>query len=338
MPAPEPSLDSDRRDPSAPLPPVQGPPEPLPFEPNTPYASTLDNRPAPLEHSPLALTRENQSQMSFGERAALEGVLAQVRPRLAVEIGTAEGGSLARIAAHSAEAHSIDLTHGPVTAELGEHVHLHTGPSAQLLPGLLREFSSTGRLVDFALVDGDHSFEGVTGDLRALLDSPSTARSVILVHDTMNEEVRAGIESFGLDRCEKIVYYELDFVPGYIYREGTARGSVWGGLGLILCDTTRSAAYSSSPRQWRYHEPYAAIHRMRAELLAPAGNDSPRGPIESDGQSNGELGRVCAELAAAEAERARQAQALQTVYRSRSWRLTEPLRAAARRMRAQRTD
>ena len=40
--------------------------------------------------------------MSFGERAALEGVVAQVRPRLAVEIGTAAGGSLARIARYSA--------------------------------------------------------------------------------------------------------------------------------------------------------------------------------------------------------------------------------------------
>jgi hypothetical protein len=247
--------------------------QPLPFERNAPYALTFDNRPAPLEHSPLALTRESQSQMSFGERAALEGVLAQVRPGLAVEIGTAEGGSLARIAAHSAEAHSIDLTHEPVSAELGEHVHFHTGPSAQILPALLREFSGAGRLLDFALVDGDHSFEGITGDLRMLLDSPCTARSVILLHDSMNEEIRAALESFGLDHREKIVYYDLDFVPGYIYREGNARDAAWGGLALILCDTARSAAYSTSPRQWRYHEPYGAIHRMRAELMRAHGTD-----------------------------------------------------------------
>jgi hypothetical protein len=247
--------------------------ESLSFERNAPYASTSDNRPAPLEHSPLALTRECRSQMSFGERAALEGVLAQVRPRLAVEIGTAEGGSLARIAAHSAETHSIDIDHQPLTGELGEHVHLHTGPSATVLPALLREFSDAGRPLDFALVDGDHSFEGVTRDLQTLLDSPCTARAVILLHDSMNEEIRAALESFGLEHHERIVYYELDFVPGYVYREGSARNAVWGGLALILCDTARSAAYSPSPRQWRYHEPYGAIHRMRDELVRAQRSD-----------------------------------------------------------------
>jgi hypothetical protein len=238
------------------------------FERNAPYSPTPDNRPVRLEHSPLAFTRESHSQMSFGERAAVEGVLAQLRPSLAIEIGTAEGGSLARISAYAAEVHSIDLTHEPVQAEMGEHVCFHTGSSKQILPALLEGFSNAGRHVDFALVDGDHSFEGVADDLRMLLDSPSTARSVILVHDSMNEEIRQGIESVRLDDYGKVIYYELDFVPGYIYREGEARHAVWGGIGLILCDTQRSAAYSPSPRQWRYYEPYAAIHRMRAELRA----------------------------------------------------------------------
>ena len=51
----------------------------------------------------------NPWQMSFGERAAIEGVLAQLRPQLAIEIGTAEGGSLERIAAHSERVISFDL-------------------------------------------------------------------------------------------------------------------------------------------------------------------------------------------------------------------------------------
>jgi hypothetical protein len=93
------------------------------FERNAPYAPTPDNRPAPLEHSPLAFTRESHSQMSFGERAALEGILAQLRPRLAIEIGTAEGGSLSRIADYSAEVHSIDLTHDELSVELPDPPH-----------------------------------------------------------------------------------------------------------------------------------------------------------------------------------------------------------------------
>ena len=246
-----------------------------PFEPNEPYAPTPDNRPEVVDPSPLALTRESHSQMSFGERAALEGILAQLAPRLAIEIGTAEGGNLARIASYSAEVHSIDVTHEEVAVELPSHVTLHTGPSERLLPGLLQELAGAGRPVDFALVDGDHSFEGVANDLRILLRSPTTARSVIVVHDSMNEEVRAGVESVALDDYDKVVYYELDFVPGYMYRSGSARHAVWGGIGLILCDAHRSPAYSPSPRQSRYYEPYAAIHAMRAMALASASQDSP---------------------------------------------------------------
>ena len=48
-------------------------------------------------------------QMTFGERAAIEGILAQLRPRVAIEIGTAEGGSLERIAHYSERVHSFDL-------------------------------------------------------------------------------------------------------------------------------------------------------------------------------------------------------------------------------------
>ena len=65
----------------------------------------------------------------------MEGVLAQLRPRLALEIGTAEGGSLARIAAHACEVHSVDVTHAELAAEVGENVHLHTGTSARILSG-----------------------------------------------------------------------------------------------------------------------------------------------------------------------------------------------------------
>lgn len=233
------------------------PPDSAPFERNAAYAPTPDNRPVPLDVAPLPLARDGVPQMAFGERAALEGVLSQVQPKLALEIGTAEGGSLRRIAAHSAEVHSIDIDHDPVREgdPLPDHVTLHTGSSAQLLSRLLDSFAQAGRLVDFALVDGDHSFEGVAADLRALLTSPVTSRTVILVHDSMNPEVRAGIQSVGFDDYENVVYHELDFVPGYTYAEGAVRDSTWGGIALVMTDLRRSAAYAESTGQSLYQSP-----------------------------------------------------------------------------------
>ena len=247
------------------------------FERNAPYAPTPDNRPAPLDSEMLPLAGDAGWQMSFGERAAFEGVLAQVRPRLAVEIGTAEAGSLERIAAYSEEVHSIDLTHEPVTRALPGHVTLHTGSSSELLPPLLASFAGAGRSVDFALVDGDHSYEGVRADLLTLLASPAVRHAVILVHDTTNAEVRAGVESVGLEGYEQVSYVELDFVPGYIYREGTASGAAWGGIGLVITGERRSPGYADRVRQWRYHEAGPILQDARARLAQEAGRGEPGG-------------------------------------------------------------
>jgi hypothetical protein len=94
---------------------------------------------------------------------------------------------------------------------------------------------------------------------------------VILVHDTMNAEVRAGIESTRLDEHERVVYWEPDFVAGYVYREGAARGTAWGGLGLVLTDAARSPDYLESARQTLYEEPYEAVQRLREGGSKPAG-------------------------------------------------------------------
>lgn len=241
------------------------------FGRNTPYAPTPDNRPAPLDCDLLPLARDADWQMSFGERAAFEGVLTQAQPRVAVEIGTAEGGSLRRLSARCRHVHSIDLDHTPVAGWVPDNVTLHTGASADVLPGVLRSLSDSGETVDLALVDGDHSYAGVRSDLQALLASRSMSRSVILLHDTMNAEVRAGIESVGLDRHPSVVYIELDFVPGYVYRRGSARDTAWGGLGLVVVDAERREAYGVAPRQDLYYEPFDAVQRMRAARDAQTG-------------------------------------------------------------------
>jgi hypothetical protein len=167
-------------------------------------------------------------QMSLGERAALEGLLSQLKPGLSVEIGTAAGGSLTRIAAHSDEVHTIDLAAepGPIPANAA----FHQGNSRVVLPELLNRFATDGRNVDFALVDGDHSKDGANADLTALLDSPAVARSLILVHDSANPGVRAGITT----EHPKVAGWDLDFVPGRVAGPGRWEGQAWGGFALLV--------------------------------------------------------------------------------------------------------
>jgi Methyltransferase domain len=180
---------------------------------------------------------DDSSQMSFGERFALEGLLSQLTPRLAIEIGTAEGGSLRRIAAHAGEVHSFDIE--PKVAELAKelpNVVFHTGDSAEVLPATLAELAAAGRNVDFALVDGDHSSEGVERDARALLDSDACRETTIVFHDAANDDVRAGLARLDLPAHPRVSACLLDFVPGYLCRPDHPRfpAAIWNGLALVV--------------------------------------------------------------------------------------------------------
>jgi len=211
--------------------------------------------------------------MSYGERAALEGLLSQLAPEL--ELGTAEGGSLERLAHHSAEVHSFDLVAPSLPVAELAHVHLHAGDSHVLLPAVLQSFATEGRNVDFALVDGDHSEDGVRRDVEALLESRALGRSVIVLHDTMNETVRRGLERVRFDAYPKVAYVELDFVAGQLFREPTIKDELWGGLGLVLCDATRQAYFSAGPYQQRYYETYELVRAARDSVVAAHGTAEP---------------------------------------------------------------
>jgi hypothetical protein len=267
----------------------------------------LQNRPPPRPAASLEVMRDELSQMSFGERAALAGVLAQLRPRLAIEIGTAEGGSLRRLALHCEEVHAFDLSFALLDRRCGRaglgNVVFHEGDSHVLLADLLARLGREGRGVDFVLVDGDHTAEGVRRDIEDLLAAEAVRSTVILVHDTMNEVVRAGLEQVDYEEHGKVGYVELDFVPGYVFREPSLEGELWGGLGLIVVESERPRPPGMPARQRHYHEAYEVFTRAR---------------------------RAQAELARAQADLERHQGWLDAIRGSASWRLTAPLRAAAR--------
>jgi hypothetical protein len=189
-------------------------------------------------------------QMSLGERAAVEGVLVQVQPALAIEVGSMQGACLRRIAAHSQEAHSFDLQ--APSLPMPANVTLHTGDSHELLPTFLAKLAAQERNVDFVMVDGDHSPEGVRRDIEDLLDTRATARTVILIHDTANERVREGVDSVRYAAWPKVAHVELDWIPGQLFAEPGLRNELWCGIGLVLVDSSRLAYSNGSVYQQRY--------------------------------------------------------------------------------------
>jgi hypothetical protein len=249
--------------------------------------------------------------MSFGERAVIEGVLAQLRPELAIEIGTAEGGSLRRIAAYSKRVISFDLVEPDAQVQALSNVELRTGDSHQLLPQELKRLAGAGERVDFVLVDGDHSTEGARRDLEDLLASGAIVSTVILAHDSLNPEVRSGLEAVPYGEIEKVAFVDLDFVGGYVPAEPPQQGQCWGGLGLVIVDADREFGPA--------HEGRRPNMVPFSELVWPT--------LEADeGNANG--------VEPGEPERLRALVA--EMQGSLSWRVTAPLRAASARLRQRR--
>ena len=242
-----------------------------------------------------------------GERAALEGVLSFVHPGLSIEIGTHTGGSLERLSAHSDAVHAFDLVlHPSVTPDRFPNVTFHVGDSHELLPTVLDELARVRKNVDFVLVDGDHRAEGVRQDLADLLSSPCLRETVVLLHDTLNESVRAGLEQVDFSAFANVRFVDLDFIQGRVMREGPQQDELWYGLGLVV--TGVGPWNSDWPDTYAASEVYAGFSSSLARADA----------IEQ------RLGyRQLVEL---QREAAEQKALVKLMESSVSWRLAAPLR------------
>lgn len=270
---------------------------------------------------PHELVGHDDWVMLPGERAALEGLLSVVQPRLSIEIGTDAGGSLRSISGHSAAVHSFDLvSHPAVTQDRFPNVEFHIGDSHDLLPRFLARLAHTGEAVDFAFVDGDHSAGGVRRDLLDLLESTCTRETVILLHDTLNGDVRTGLEQVDFAAFDSVCFVDLDFVQGRVMREGPQENKLWWGLGIVVTGDRLKANW---PTPYSTPEVYAGFSRSLRQAGAidePLGHD--------------QLVELHEQIATLKS-------VVRKMENSGSWRLTRPLRgmrARARRLRHRHTE
>jgi hypothetical protein len=269
-------------------------------------------------------------QMSYGERSTIEGVLAMIKPILAVEIGRAEGGSLRRIAAHSQEVVSFDIVEAAAELSTLTNVRALAGDSHAMLPAELEQMAAAGRNIDFVLVDGDHTTAGVRQDMRDLLESEALQCTVILAHDTLNEEVREGLEEIDYDSYEKVAWVDLDFIPGYVAQLPARLGECWGGLGLVIVDSS-GAFRSGGPIRGHDLFEHHKLVWPAAQWIRSAGPDA--------AERLGDLSLAQSVHTSSEQDAALAAELehhrvwLRGIEGSMSWRLTAPLRALKRRVR-----
>jgi hypothetical protein len=199
----------------------------------------------------LRLAREVKERgaiQKLREFVPLIALVRRLRPRTVVEIGTAAGGSLygwCAVADPSARVVSIDLPGGPFGGGYGEadlpRLRSYGRPGQQLSFILAdshlestRESLSTalaGDRVEFLMIDGDHTYNGVRRDFE--LDSPLLdAKGIVAFHDIVPHPryERCEVHLFWNEVKAKYRHVEfVDPVPDPV--EGQ-----WGGIGVLFWD------------------------------------------------------------------------------------------------------
>ena len=175
-------------------------------------------------------------QMTSAERATLFFLLSQINPQCSIEIGSAKGGSLAVLSQFSQIVYSLDIN-PTCKIRLGprfSNVQFIAGDSRVTLVPLLHRLQPENSTLEFVLIDGNHTAEGIKRDIENVLQFKPSQPVYILMHDSFNPEVRAGIESANWQGCPYVHWVELDLVPGILLDRMPFRRQMWGGFAFAL--------------------------------------------------------------------------------------------------------
>jgi hypothetical protein len=177
-------------------------------------------------------------QMRPAERLALIALVQAIRPDVAIEIGSADGGSLQVIADHAKRVYALD--NDPTTpTRLAQfpNVEFRIGLSGATFPALLAELHAARKGYQFVLIDGNHTEEFVRTDVQGLLSVPPLTRAYVLLHDSFNPECRRAIRTAGWESSPFVHSVDLDFVQGWFHGDETPiPKQMWAGFALAILD------------------------------------------------------------------------------------------------------
>ena len=172
--------------------------------------------------------------MTKAEKATLIQLLQNIRPEVAIEIGTYNGGSLQVLSEFSEKVYAIDITpeYRDEQCNRLKNVEYLLGDSKVMIPQLINKINDSNENIEFVLIDGDHSTKGVLEDITNILKIIPKKPIIIILHDSFNPACRKGMKAYNYSNNDYVHKVELDYVNGAFNHDGLNR-EMWGGFGLI---------------------------------------------------------------------------------------------------------
>lgn len=159
--------------------------------------------------------------MSAREKLTLIGILELLRPAATLEFGYHKGGATKWLAKFSKKV---------VTVDVNEHVSQasadYPNVEAWNLPTqeAVQQIKKNNLRFDLAIIDADHSRQGVKNDLQGLVSHCD----LIILHDASNPECRKGMMDI-LAGSDSKYAYNLDLITSALKHDG-----LWGGFGVVI--------------------------------------------------------------------------------------------------------
>lgn len=209
--------------------------------------------------------------MTDAERLALYGLLSELRPACAIEVGVYRAGSLGVLSRFCGKVYALDVDPDCKTlfSDKFANVEFVTGDSRITLPHVLQRIEAAGEELGFVLIDADHSREGVQRDINHVLCYTPSRPLYVLTHDSFNPECRKGIRDADWSSNSHVHLVELDFVTGQFdnHKELNAERQMWCGFALaILLPEDRTGAVAMHANESLAFETVrrSSVHRGRA--------------------------------------------------------------------------
>ncbi len=168
------------------------------------------------------------------DRLVLFSMLEAIRPKVAIEIGTAHGGSLGAISQYSQTVYTLDINPRceSVLGKSFPNATFITGSSRETLPKLLEQLDDEDAEIGFVLIDGDHAYNEVLADIQSVLQYRPRCPTYVLMHDSFHPACRRAMRDAPWSVCPYVHSVELDLSVGHLDLDPKFWRKMWGGFAL----------------------------------------------------------------------------------------------------------